>query len=237
MSGLTPLKKVVIRAQASEVLLKYIMDNNLSTGEKLPSERNLAEMLSIGRNTLRESLRKLETIGVLEVVNGRGIFVKDATSRSLSLQIETARVDFMELLGIRRVLESHVIDQVIANASNDDITNIGIRLARLETACAQGTDPEAFDTSLHHAIYKASHNHTLNDLVHPLAATFHELWKPLGRNDMIFSDTLHLHRELFSAIRSHDADSAKTAMIKILDMDEARVVTRMTKNSGTSPEH
>ena len=223
MSGLSPLKKVVIRAQASDVLLKYIVDNALHKGEKLPSERQLAQMLSIGRNTLREALRKLEVIGVVEVVNGKGIFVKDARSHSLNVQIETARVNFMELLGIRRVLELHVIDQVVANAGKDDIANIGIRLAKLETACEQGIDPEEYDTGFHHAIYKASHNQTLQDLVRPLAATFHELWKPLRRDDTIFTDTLQLHRELYAALRQRDADAAHKAMNLILDTDETRV--------------
>lgn len=222
MSGLSPLKKVVIRAQASDVMLKYIMDNNLQAGEKLPSERQLAQMLSIGRNTLREALRKLEAMDVVEVFNGRGIFVKDARNRSLNLQIETARVDFMELLGIRRLLEQYVIEQVIVNANKDDITNIGIRLAKLETACEQGDDPESFDTGFHHAIYKASHNQTLIDMVLPLAATFHELWKPLHRDDAIFRETLPLHRELYASLRQRDAGAAKAALTRILDFDEAR---------------
>lgn len=223
MSTLSPIKKVVIRSQASEVLLKYIIDNKLQRGIKLPSERALAGMLSIGRNTLREALRKLEAVGAVEVINGKGTFIKEVHDSTINIQIETAKVNFMELLDIRRVLENHIIELVIKNATNDDITNIGIKLAKFETACNGGMDAEEFDTAFHHAIYRASKNQTLFDLIRPLAATFHELWKPLGRKNTIFYDTLHLHKELNSAIRTRDVQAAKAAINKILDIDEANV--------------
>ena len=149
MSTLSPIKKVVIRSQASEVLLKYIIDNKLQKGEKLPSERSLAEMLSIGRNTLREALRKLEAVGAVEVINGKGTFIKEVHNSPINLQIETAKVNFMELLDIRRVLENHIIELVIKNATKDDITNIGLKLAKLEAVCNSGLDAEGLDTAFH----------------------------------------------------------------------------------------
>ena len=223
MSTLSPIKKVVIRSQASEVLLKYIIDNKLQKGEKLPSERSLAEMLSIGRNTLREALRKLEAVGAVEVINGKGTFIKEVHNSPINLQIETAKVNFMELLDIRRVLENHIIELVIKNATKDDITNIGLKLAKLEAVCNSGLDAEGLDTAFHHAIYRASKNQTLFDFIRPLAATFHELWKPLGRKNAVFTDTIYLHKELNSAIRARDLETAKTAINKILDIDEANV--------------
>ena len=223
MSTLSPIKKVVIRSQASEVLLKYIMDNKLQKGEKLPSERSLAGMLSIGRNTLREALRKLEAVGAVEVINGKGTFVKEVHDSTINLQIETAKVNFMELLDIRRVLENHIIELVIKKATKEDIANIGIKLAKYETACNSGIDAEDLDTAFHHAIYRASKNQTLFDLIRPLAATFHELWKPLGLKNSVFYETLNLHKELNSAIRTRNVQEAKAAINKILDIDEDNV--------------
>ena len=51
------VKKVMLRTQVADAIEKYILENNLKAGDKLPSERELAKMLSIGRNTLREGLQ------------------------------------------------------------------------------------------------------------------------------------------------------------------------------------
>lgn len=227
-----PIKKVFIRSQASEVLHRYILDNGLKRGDRLPSERVLAEMLSIGRNTLREALRKLEAMGVVEVINGKGTYVREAYDSTLNLQIESARVNFLELLDIRQVLENYVAELVIERATEEDFAGIETRLARLEAACREGLDAEEEDTGFHHALYRACRNQTLFDLIRPMAATFHELWKPFDQAGIIqkaVRETLPLHRELYNALKGRDAVSARQIINRIFKMNRASIPNQLQK--------
>lgn len=225
MSNIEPLKKVMIHSQAAEVIEKYIRENDFKIGDKLPSEREMASMLSIGRNSVREALRTLEAMNLIEVVNGRGVFVRDInTMGSINVQVTAAKVDFLELLDIRRVLETHAIELAIKNASKAELDQIEEALLEIERKYAQGIYPVEEDNDFHNAIYRACHNKTLCELIMPLASTFDNLWEPFGQEAELIMETLPLHRPLFEAIRDGRIRDAKKLFNRIMDMDERKII-------------
>lgn len=234
MNTLAPVKKIDIRTQAATALQNHILLNSFKPGDKLPSERALAEKLNIGRNSLREALRKLEAIGMVEVINGKGTFIKKVTENIVNLQIEATKVNFLELLQIRRVLENLVIDNIIKNATENDFKTFKKKLMKFENACETGINIEDSDTEFHHSIYKANGNHALYELIKPTADTFHELWLPIKQNnnfDDVFINTLDMHKTLYNALNDGDSKKAKDVMHKILDFDKELMSSLIPTNN------
>ena len=76
---LEPIRKRRLSEYAIEELRKFISNNNLEKGSKLPSERELVDKLKISKGSIREALRMLEITGLVDVLPGKGIFVRDLT--------------------------------------------------------------------------------------------------------------------------------------------------------------
>ncbi len=235
-----PIKKVMVHSKAAEAIRKYIKENGLKDGDKLPSERQMAAMLCIGRNSLREALRTLETINLIEVINGRGVFVKDINAlNSINIHITSAKVDFLELLDIRKMLETYAIELAVKNADEIALKEIEKILIQIEKKYELNIYPFDEDTQFHHAIYRASNNQTLYDLIKPLAATFDELWEPFGQREKeLMMETIPLHRPLFEAIRNRKLGEAKRILRRIIDMGEKAIVNyrvTISKNGNRTP--
>jgi len=221
-----PVKKVMVHSKAAEIIEKYIHENGFKNGDKLPSEREMASMLSIGRNSLREALRTLEAMNLIEVRNGRGVFVKDIDATAgINVNVTIAKVNFLELLDVRRTLEIRTIELAIMNGGKSDIDEIERWLLAIEDKFNKGVVPINEDVQFHNAIYRAGHNRTLYELVRPLADTFKSLWKPIDHREELIIETLPFHRPLFEGIKNRDADSAISAFKRIIDIDEKKIAS------------
>ncbi|HHU79279.1 MAG TPA: FadR family transcriptional regulator [Clostridiales bacterium] len=221
------IDKIMLRTQAAEMIEKYILEQGLKEGDRLPSERELAGMLSIGRNTLREGLRKLEAAGIIEIKSGRGAFVTGNAGNIVNMQFSLDRVNFLELLEVRRILEHGIIDMVIANSTDKDISTIKKFLDKyIDSLSSEDVRKiEDADTEFHHAIYKATHNKMLFELIYPMASVFHDLWDPdeIDTTDglmyKILQSTAPYHVKLYEALADGNSKKAKEYMNKILDAD------------------
>jgi len=219
-----PVKKVMVHSKAAEIIEKYIHENGFKNGDKLPSEREMARMLSIGRNSLREALRTLEAMNLIEVRNGRGVFVKDIDATvGINVNVTIAKVNFLELLDVRKTLEIRAIELAIMNGGKSDIDEIERWLLAIEDKFNKGVVPINEDVQFHHAIYRAGHNRTLFELVRPLADTFNSLWKPFDHREELILETLAFHRPLFEAIKKRDTEAAISAFKRIIDIDEKKI--------------
>lgn len=140
-----------------EVLLQlenYIETNSLKPEDKLPTERDMAEQLGISRGTIREAFRILEANGIIEVTPGGGRFLKRDLAHSnliIDMVNEIEPSDPLDLMELREVLESKIIEMVIDRASDEE-------LAEIEAGLSRGNDPFEIDNTFHLALAKASHN-------------------------------------------------------------------------------
>jgi len=222
------VKKVMLRTQVADAIERYIIENDLKVGDKLPSERELAKMLSIGRNTLREGLRKLELAGVIEIKNGLGSYVANNVGNTINMMISWDRINFLEWLEVRRILEHGIIELVVERATQKDLSSIEKCLDKFLNTLSSSNDVRAMenaDARFHRAIYHAAHNKMLYELIYPLADVFHGLWNPAdmtapdGRMYKAIMDTAPYHTELYEAIKNQDVNHAKKMVDKILNRD------------------
>ena len=161
------LSKTKLSDLASQSIVQFMIETSMKPGDKLPTEKEIGERLDIGRTSVREGIRQLEAVGLLEGHQGDGIYVKEVTLDSyfkmkerfsVAYFMNLSKKEILHLLDTRLVLESYACEMAAANIT-DDQRNL---LERNYLAMASSLDKrEAFiqhDLEFHRAILKASGN-------------------------------------------------------------------------------
>lgn len=214
------IKRVPLQSEIIEYIKQYIEKNNLRNGDKLPSQVELIKILGVSRSSIREAIKTLEAKNVLEVVNGRGVFVKDGSLNAISAEIEFGREkeSLLELLEVRRVLEKEIIHLVIQNATEEELDEIEKILKVIMDKYHRGERQNIEDKQFHIAIHNSCHNRIMKQLINSIDELLNKLWEfPLGMKDP-FTDTMPLHEELFKNIRERNVKKAQAINDKIIGM-------------------
>lgn len=209
-----------VARQIERLILK-----KLKPGDKLPSERELAEMLEVSRSSIRDAIRGLELMGLVEPRQGAGTIVREVSADTLvnpfanALKHKHAMVG--ELLDFRKMLEPALAARAATHASSDEIAEMEEILQRQEAKLIAGETTIAEDAEFHYAIALASGNSVvlkvLDILMDLLRDTRARSLQVEGRPEK----SLAGHRRILAAIKRQDAESAKSAMRRhIEDVEE-----------------
>ncbi len=129
-----PRERLIDRA--TEAIKTHILDNQLKGGDRLPSESDLARSFGISRNVVRQAVSSLETLGIVRVARGRGIYVADVVDtdvfRQLAAWIDTSEVDDQEYVAARSIFERGIYELIVANATDAELDHIVALAATLE---------------------------------------------------------------------------------------------------------
>ena len=130
-----PPRKVKVVDRMIESLRQDIVTGRLSHGERLPSERELSDRFGVSQPTIREAIRALETLGLVDVLHGNGSFVRGrgdyALASALQALVQLNNVGVAEILSIRQVLGRFSIQLASSNASEEDLAQIEASYERL----------------------------------------------------------------------------------------------------------
>jgi GntR family transcriptional repressor for pyruvate dehydrogenase complex len=229
--------EVVRRNKVYEEVAKQIerlILKKLKPGDKLPSERELAEMLQVSRSSIRDAIRSLELVGLVEPRQGSGTIVRERSAKSLVNPITNAlerRKELVtELLDFRKMLEPPLAARAAAHASAEDITEMEEILQRQAEKQDQGNVAIAEDAEFHYSIALASGNSVvlkvIDTLMDLLRDTREHSLQVQGRSQK----SLAGHRRILAAIKRHDAEAAKAAMRRhIEDVEEIVLSKVLTK--------
>lgn len=165
----------------------FIASSGIRPGDRLPTERQLMETLAVGRSTVREVIRKLQALGVVESRKGSGTYLLKATSADaihMPLVIDTAllRDRLLQTLDVRRGLESEASALAALRATPDDIAAIEAKLDAMEAVHHEKGTAGLEDLAFHLAIYDASHNPLFGQLLEQMRGAFESFFeKPFDR--------------------------------------------------------
>lgn len=189
----------------------------ISVGQRLPSERDLAERFGVSRPTIREAMIALEVSGQVEIRSGAGIFVREAAPGVARLQTDDVPGPF-EILEARRLIEAEVVALAAERMTDAQLVDLQKALTDMEREDADGSISEEADQRFHCIIAEASENSAL-------ASTVRWLWEL--RNQSKISTLFHHrvreqgvhpsieeHKQIFKALQARDAKQARIAMIK-----------------------
>src|SRR5215510_8112321 len=224
---LAPISRPAIADEIVNRLIRLILDERLRPGDRLPSEHELMAQLAVGRSSLREAIKTLRAMGVVDVVNGNGMFVArggaSLGSRPLSWGLLMHGSGAHELIDARRLIESELAALAAQHASDEEVATIGA----LATA-RPATDPAARSETaveFHLAVARAAHNVVLNYFLEGLQHLLRD-WIS-STNAAHPEDALRHpdeHVPIFRAIQAHDAEGARAAMAAHLDAAGARLL-------------
>jgi GntR family transcriptional regulator, transcriptional repressor for pyruvate dehydrogenase complex len=154
--------------QAVEALNEYIVDNGVKPGEALPGEEALAELFGVSRPVVREALRKLAGMGVVEIAKGKGTIVRPITSDPLRFYFDRAvklqRRTIIELMEIRMGLEMEGVRIAAERRDEDDVDALRTIVSEMRTQVGRPGYTE-LDVQLHLALAAASKNEMLYHLI------------------------------------------------------------------------
>jgi DNA-binding FadR family transcriptional regulator len=211
----TPLQSEIIK-----YIQEYIHDENLEAGDKLPSQSELMEMMGVSRTALREAIKTLEAKDVLEVKNGKGVYVKHNDENVLMSQLNflEEKESLLEVMEARRILEKEIIKLVVKNITEKELESLGEVVKVLMDKYHRGEKQNVEDKKFHYMIYEASHNRVMHRLILSISRYMDKLWDfPLNMKDP-FTDTIPLHEDLYKAICERDVKRALEINEHILGM-------------------
>src|SRR6056297_3219353 len=201
---------------------KLILRGILRPGERLPSERELADRLGVSRPSLREAVAELQDKGLLSTRAGAGIFVADVLGSSFSPALVRLFADHDEAvfdyIAFRRDLEGLAAERAARLASNTDLKVIQAVFDKMEAAHTKH-DPDTdarLDAEFHMAIIEASHNVVM---LHMLRSMFQLLREGVFYNRQVMfkqrttrGALLDQHRAINTAIQARDPEAARAAI-------------------------
>jgi DNA-binding FadR family transcriptional regulator len=161
-----------LQSFVQEQLKLYIVESNLECGDLLPTEKELSIKLGVSRTAIRESLKVLETLGIIETKHGVGRFVKDFNYDSIlenlpyNLKLDTNA--FRDILEVRLCLESWFIAKDINKYTSSDINELKELLGNMKEQIRDNVEEEklvSMHSKFHTLLYKNSQNKLLIDLI------------------------------------------------------------------------
>ena len=200
---------------AAEHLRKLIGSGALQPGDKLPPERDLASRLGVSRPTLREAVRGLVIMGLLETRHGAGTFVLRPTADeddALTVTIDLQDAPIEELFEIRLLLEPFVTERAAARATEGELADLHERVERMDAVVG---DPAAFsiaDAQFHRAIHVAARSAMMLSLLDGIADLSLRGRTLSSTRPGVTERTAQEHRAILQALDARDPVLAREAM-------------------------
>lgn len=206
-----------------DAIKDLLLRGELAPGSRLPIEKDLATQLGVSRGSLREGVRALVTLGILETKQGDGTYVTSLAPQQLLSPLEFLadlhQLDHAaDLLAVRRVLEGESAALAAPRLSTEDLDQLEAVLAEVDRALQADADVdlEAFidaDTRFHRIIARASGNSSLAAIIDTLVGrTFRaRLWRAISDRGSLGS-TQAEHRAILDELRRRDPDRARLRM-------------------------
>jgi GntR family transcriptional repressor for pyruvate dehydrogenase complex len=211
-------------------ILQLMSDGNLTAGRRLPSERELASQLGVSRPSVREAMRQLELMGVIESRQGSGAFVKEVSDadlvQPLALLLRGRKHLLRDILETRKVIEPHLARLAAEKASSTDIEALDELVRQQQAKVRAGRMAIEEDTSFHHRLARASGNRVLLLLVESCMDLLRESRKRNLQSPERARRSVEGHADLLLAIKRRDPDGAFEAMVRHLDGIEAAIHSR-----------
>jgi GntR family transcriptional repressor for pyruvate dehydrogenase complex len=215
-----------VARQIERLILK-----KLRPGDKLPSERELAEMLGVSRSSIRDAIRSLELVGLVEPRQGAGTVVREVSTASFINPLANVLVHkrqlVSELLDFRKMLEPPLAARAATHASPEEIAEMEEILQRQDEKLRQAEAAIEEDTEFHYSVAMASENSVVLKLLDVLMDLLRDTRERSLQVEGRPQKSLAGHRRILAAIKRRDAEAAKAAMRRHIEDVEEIVLNKL----------
>jgi len=228
------IKPKKLYEEVADVLRGMIARGELKPGDKLESVHKLAENFQVGRSAIREALSALRAMGLVEMKQGEGTYIKHFDLEQSSLNVSSAllmeKTDVINLVEVRKVFETGSVVYAARNRTEADIQKMKDILEEMEQAMGDSVKEKETDIALHLQIAKATHNPLMVSMMKNITNTMQvkmketrEIW--LCSEMTTVEDLLNDHKRIVEAIIEQDESKAQKLMENHIHVVEKNVAT------------
>jgi GntR family transcriptional repressor for pyruvate dehydrogenase complex len=233
------VRKTKVYHEIVEQIKGLITEGRIKPGDRLPPERDLAELFKASRNSVRDAIRVLEQMGLTESRQGDGTYVRtvsaDELTEPLALCLLQSRTQMRELWEVRRVLEPALAESAAARITEEELAELESILEVQRRKVEAGFIALEEDAAFHQGIAEAARNGVMLRVMDTLVDLLRQSReRSLQQRDRpIYSHAGHVR--ILAALRRRDPAAARAEMLQHLREIEERVFTPEEEEEGTFP--
>jgi GntR family transcriptional repressor for pyruvate dehydrogenase complex len=208
------IRRSKIYEEVAKRIERFIAEE-LRPGEKLPPERRLVEIFRVSRSSVRDAIRSLELMGLVEPRQGVGTVVCEPSAAlvvPISNVLMQRRKSVSELLDVRRILEPALAARAARNASDEDLVEMEDIVKRQEQKARRGEPAIEEDAEFHYSIALAGKNTVVLKVLDVLMDLLRDTRERSLQVDGRLRKSLAGHKRILAALKKHDAMAAESAM-------------------------
>ncbi|AZV63272.1 FadR/GntR family transcriptional regulator [Peribacillus frigoritolerans] len=233
------IKPKKIYEEVSDELYEMIRSGSLKPGEQLDSIQQLAENFQVGRPAIREALSALSSMGLIEIKQGEGTFVKTFDPAIMNHPLSAALLmdpdNIKHLLEVRKILESGTAEVAAKKRTEENLIELKDMLFNMEKVSDDEELSDKADISFHVAVANASQNELLITLMNHVSELMTEKMRDIRRvalysEEMTLKQLYQQHVRIYDAIVAQDEDGARSAMLFHLQSVEESLDRVIQKN-------
>lgn len=209
-----PLGRKSVVKQVLDHFREALINRELQPGDYLPSETELTEAFGVGKTSIREAIKMLEAVGIVEVKQGHGSFIREKpaedTLTPMIFQLIVDQGTHEQLIQLRALFEPGYMTLALEQATDEEIEWIGESIEEFERSIAEGTQRAEDDLDFHYRILEATHN----PFIIRIGKTVLQLFTASVTQSMrtIPDIALRDHRAIFAALAARDRKALDSAV-------------------------
>ncbi|OCA85647.1 GntR family transcriptional regulator [Bacillus sp. FJAT-27225] len=236
------IKPKKIYEEVAEALHEMIRSGEVRPGDKLDSVQQLAANFQVGRSAVREALSALKAMGLIELRQGEGTFVRESVSKDISFPLSTSilmnKKDIENLLELRKIIETGTASAAALKRSHVHLLNMERALEEMERAHGNEELGEQADLHFHFAVAEAADNPMLLNLMGQVSSLMRETMKETRKVWLYSKQTTteklyDEHLSIYKAIAAQNPDLSRLLMLEHLDNVE-EILTKYYMSSPLS---
>lgn len=233
-------RRTSVIGDAATQLERMITSGEWPVGTRIPPEGELTKKLGVGRNSLREAIRALVHMGLLQTRQGDGTYVRASSGLSVALERYARQADVYFVLETRRGLEREAARLAASRRTDQDLAALESAITRQRQAIKAEDEDSLIDADIqfHRAVISAAHNPVMVDLLSHLGSGHDTTVRAVVESATAQTDSrgLRVHVNLVRAIRSGNPSAAAKAADELLDWISGALTARQHPGlEGGSP--
>ncbi len=218
--ALQSVRRQNLSERVADQIVSYILANGLRAGDSLPGEREMCQHLGVSRTPLREALRALQLLRVIDVKHGKGAYVGQIDIRSVVHQMFPEpgedREALLDLLEIREALEMTALRLALPRMTEQHLEMLGRLIASAEEKARAGQAPIDEDVRFHEVFFLASQNRVLISLAQALAQPLRAARERYFGSVGVDPELVRRHRCVYEAVAAGQHELALRYMAEHL---------------------
>jgi GntR family transcriptional repressor for pyruvate dehydrogenase complex len=237
---LKPIKRVRLYENAVDQIQTLILRKKYKPGDRLPSERSLAEQFHISRHSLREALRILDVLGLIEIKVGDGIYVKgvnflpyiESVNLSISSRLQMERDSFIKLWEVRKILEVGMVDLSTRQVTEPFLKSLWRCIEEMEKNIDHQDVFISSGIRFHRLIAEAGQNEILILIWDTLANLIRRSHDKIYRTARSPRRSLLAHKRIYFALKKRNIKKAVEGMKQHMLEEEKALLAALEKGKG-----